>query len=293
MTHVMRVSGHARFNAVTTGSTCTASPSADSMTIAISRGGRARRSRSAMQRLTECDQLHLPCSLAVLLLEFLARAVHATLHRDAPVSAHVAGQPRAVEVDEPGLWCFRITRDQDVAEIEVRMQQPRIPRATQQRTGSAPCGHALTGRRTPRTECQYSEISGIGNELSHAVRTIEDSGRVDCEGEERGRLDVVLAQPVTHAQLRVRPRLPAPQVAVLEHACDRAAAKCVTDHPPAGPVCHDSGLTAPAQSLDVRLAARPLVQRAVFDQRMARPLERVRAGDQRDTGDIELTVASR
>src|SRR6476661_2405735 len=39
MIHVMRVSGHARLSAFTTGSTCTASPSALSITIAIVAGG--------------------------------------------------------------------------------------------------------------------------------------------------------------------------------------------------------------------------------------------------------------
>src|SRR5690606_5003788 len=294
----MRVPGHARFSAVTTGSTCTASPSADSITMATSRGGVSSRSRSMspvspMQRLPERDQLDLAHRLTVLLLELLAGAVHATLHRDAPVCGHVAAQPGAIEVDDPRARRFGITCDQDVAEVQVRVQQTRVERASEQRTGGPPCGDTLSRRRAMLAECQRCEVDRVGHVFRDDVSAIDDAIGVDRDRDDRGRLDVVLAHAVADAQLGVRPRLAVPDVPVTEQSCDCASTKRVAHDPRTAVERDDASLAATAQRANARLLRRPFVQRTVFDQRMTCTLEGIRTRNQCRASDVELTVSYR
>src|SRR5690606_17199284 len=107
ITHVMRACGQCRRSALTTGSTCTASPSALSMTMRMLRGAGIS-SRSATEPLGERPERAVIHPLPVLALELAARAVQSRDHRVAVHGTERAVvEPGAVQVEDAGAGLAR------------------------------------------------------------------------------------------------------------------------------------------------------------------------------------------
>src|SRR5688572_4332589 len=115
MTHVIRDCGHLRFSAFTTGITCTASPSALSITIAISRGGCARCSESDNERLAQLRAQARWKRGAELGFPLVQRAEEAASHRLRLGCAQRVADFCAIEIEH--ICAFPI--NQHVFEIEI------------------------------------------------------------------------------------------------------------------------------------------------------------------------------
>src|SRR5262245_60424460 len=120
MIQVSRVCGQARFSALTTGSTCTASPSALSMTMAMCPGGDSEEGLGTVAGLERRAQLTSQ-RFAGVLLPFGQRALQTLPHRFGAGFVQV----RAIEIQNPRFGSLRRPANQDVLEVEIGMVQPR------------------------------------------------------------------------------------------------------------------------------------------------------------------------
>src|SRR5512143_2742210 len=109
MIQVMRVLGQARFSAFRTGSTCTASPNALSMTMSTSRGGVAKRS-SGTESAFQLEPDAVRHALARFALPLVQRSHEAHVHTVHVPPRCAIAQRAAIEIDHPGA----AARDQDV-----------------------------------------------------------------------------------------------------------------------------------------------------------------------------------
>src|SRR5688500_9593283 len=115
MIQVIRVRGHARFSALTTGRTWTASPSALSMTISTSRGGSANRTCLDMERGFESFVMRLGYDASTLRFPFRQRAHEPLAHHLGAVPGRFLHDRAPIQIEH----IRAVRRNQDVFQIEI------------------------------------------------------------------------------------------------------------------------------------------------------------------------------
>src|SRR5687768_13496756 len=153
MIHVIRESGHDRSIALITGSTCTASPSALSITMHMFLGGCAVHANSApkagVERLPQISRQGL--ARAPFLLG--QRSLQSRIHR----TRVGAPDPCTIEVQGPAHGLRTAAKaDQDVPQIQIRMHDPVLAELAHElpRRTKACLLLGVTARAPAESECR-------------------------------------------------------------------------------------------------------------------------------------------
>src|SRR5690606_20556488 len=188
ITHVMRDSGHARFSAFATGSTCTASPSALSMTIAISRGassGGTRGSRASAVLANGASAVRA-FERALLLAGDRAPGQRRPLRgRTAEPAQHAEPRERREPRRDPATVQVQQQRperplgwvEEDVLEVQVGVRHAALAERAQQRAGRRPRLQAVRALQRRGAAQRRGHVQRAGDERGRDVGTVERARR--------------------------------------------------------------------------------------------------------------------
>src|SRR5690606_5170397 len=212
ITQVMRDSGHARFSALATGSTWTASPSALSMMIPISRGGSTRDKRGARAgaalakrpspiRALEGAALLVRDGSACHLRPLRRRAAEPPQHAEARERREPRRHAAAVQVQEHHPERPLGGVQEDVLEVQVGVRDAAFAQGAQQRAGRRPGRQSVRPLQRPRAEQRRGHVMRARHERGRDVGAVERARRIDGEREHDGGVNAATAHLLAGPEL--------------------------------------------------------------------------------------------